>query len=46
MGWYSLLPPYLTVVETWIIRIAVRLDTYWGFINRFLRVDNLSWNTD
>ena len=26
MGWYSLLPPYLTVVETWIIRIAVRLD--------------------
>jgi hypothetical protein len=23
MMWYSLLPPYLTVVETWIIRIAV-----------------------
>jgi hypothetical protein len=23
MVWYSLLPPYLTVVETWIIRIAV-----------------------
>lgn len=23
MGWYSLLPPYLTLVETWIIRIAI-----------------------
>lgn len=30
MGWYSLLPPYLTVLETWIIRVAVCLDSHTG----------------
>jgi len=29
MSWYSILPPYLTVLETWIIRLFIFL----AFIN-------------
>ncbi len=45
MGWYSLLPPYLTVIETWIIRIAVRYVLILVENTQILlRVDNLSGN--